>query len=1208
MEYNNTFHVMLWHKFCFLCLKNYKIYSVLINNYYEDATMITQGQYLSIPLIKSISFQLAKKGFIAAMFMASILGVSQAIWAYYLQEKINDNTIQEILYVIEESAIQVLINNDKHLARMVLGGLIKKDFIIKATIYDTDQSVFMSIKNYAETKSHYRFITRIIADEFIQKKIPLKPASNKKIGSLELTVDHHVMLVPIYQRGLLTIFLSTILIFIVCVIMFAVFQRNITNPLGQIIQSIRAINPRKIDNVQLKLLYGHEHDELGLLITIANEFIQSNAHHMEERIAAEIKLRALNEELEKRVRERTDRLYQKIVQYEKAENQLRMYERIVASTSDMIGLIDRQYDYILVNASYEVAFGRNQSELTGMNIEDLFGREMKEQLVPKLEEGFNGKTIVFEAWYNYPALGNRYMSVHYTPWVQDDCIEHVVVSGRDITRLKRVEEQLDLARAEAEEANKAKSEFLARMSHEIRTPLNAIIGLTHLVMQTNLSDKQYDYLNKIITSSQSLLSVINDILDFSKIEAGKLTIEHVNFNLDDVLEKISSILSIKAHKKGLELIFEISPDVPNLLAGDPLRLAQILTNLTNNAIKFTDHGEIIIRIHTQKTETPDRIQLVFCVIDTGIGLSEKQIDKLFKSFSQADRYITRKYGGTGLGLSICKGLIEIMGGRIEVKSTPGQGSIFSFTCPFDVQSSKEIPKQIQPDTSNIHILLVDDNKSARTILKKTLLSFSFRVSEAANGQEALRILLSNHTDPFSLVLVDWKMPGMDGLELTRRIRTLSKDEDIPSILMVTAYRDDSIVKDAKSAGIEAVLNKPIQPSSLLDNIMASLNRNKIQSFVTSKIQTQFKDRYQLSGNILLVEDNRINQEVAQELLQLCGFHVQIAVNGKQALDKYIAQSTFFHAVLMDIQMPVMDGYEATNRIRQYESSNSLSSVPIIAMTAHAMTGEKERCLSAGMNDYTTKPIDPDVLIQTLCRWIPHLKNKQIVIPQKNAGLNTSIKTSYSGLNIADGLARVSNQEGIYLAILKTFTRDFSDCADQMINSYENRLYEDMKRTVHNLKGVSGNIGASRILENCLRIEKLIKNNDFGKIKEELDTLLVNLTETIYAIQEIIKSESQITDEECNPDTEPDMNIEDIQNLLQDFDQLLQQHHLDAEFVLKKLKRALKGKYCNSDLNIIADHMAKYDYVEAHNHLMKIKARIQEIFDDTDRREKENINC
>jgi len=1159
--------------------------------------MIAQEQYLPIPITKSISFKLAKKGFIAAMCMAIILGISQAIWGYYIQKQVNDNTVREILYAIEESSIQVLTNQDKKLARILLGGLIKKDFIIEAIIYNADHSVFLSIKNYSKPPSFYRFITCIISNEFIQKSIPLIHDKSHRIGTLELKVDHHVMLAPLYKRGLLSICLSNILILIVCVIMFAVFQRNITYPLASIIQSIRSINPRKIDYAQLNPLLGHEHDELGMLVTISNEFILSNSHHMEERIAAEKQLRTLNEELEQRVKERTDRLYQKIIQYEKAENQLRMYERIVSSTSDMIGLINRDYQYILVNASYEVAFGKEISELIGKDVEALFGHEMKAQLEPRLEKCFNGETIIFETWYNYPAIGNRYMSVHYTPWVQDDSIEHVVVSGRDITRLKRAEEQLNLARAEAEEANKAKSEFLARMSHEIRTPLNAIIGLTHLVMQTNLSNKQYDYLNKITTSSQSLLSVINDILDFSKIEAGKLTIEHVNFKLDEVLEKISSILSIKAHKKGLELIFEIAPDVPNTLFGDPLRLGQVLTNLTNNAIKFTDHGEVIIRIQSEKTDSPEKVILLFSVIDTGIGMSQKQITKLFKSFSQADRYITRKYGGTGLGLSICKGLIEIMGGSIDVKSEPKKGSTFSFSCPFDVQMFQDVSEIKQTDTSNIHILLVDDNKASRTIFKKTLMSFSFRVTEAGDGHEALNILLSNRNDPFSLVLVDWKMPGMDGIELTRRIKTLAQDCDIPSILMVTAYRDNRIFKDAKSAGIESVLTKPIKPSSLLDSIMSCLNKNQIQSMFDSKIEPLFKDKYILNGNILVVEDNKINQEVAAELLRLCGFQVQIVTNGKQALDKYASQSANFDSILMDIQMPVMDGYESTKQIRAHEKEHSLKPVPIIAMTAHAMTGEKDRCLSAGMNDYTTKPIDPDILIQTLCRWIPHLKDKKHLMVKKQQNLNTSIKTEYAGLNIEDGLARVSNQEGIYRAILKTFISDFSDCIDQINMFYQNRLYEDMKRTVHNLKGVSGNIGARHVFEKCRLIEKLIQKNDFENIQKELDGLSENMTETIHAIQKIIESELKQIDE-TNTDSDSEMSLEDIQNLLQDFDQLLQQHHLDAEYMLKKLKSALKGKDCMSDLLIIGNHMSRYDYVTAHNHLVSVKDRIQEVFNDT----------
>jgi len=1160
--------------------------------------MIAQGQYLPIPLMKSISFQLAKKGFIAAMFMAFILGISQAIWGYYLQQQINANTIKEIFHSVEESTAQVLLKKDKNMARMVLGGLIKKDFIIEATIYKADHSVFLSIKNYSETKSSYRFITRIISDEFIQSSIPLLHNNSFQIGTFEVIVDHHIMLEALYQRAILTIILSTILIFIVCVIMFAVFQRNITNPLALIIQTIRSINPRQIDNAQLDLLQSHEHDELGLLINISNEFIQANSYLMEERIDAEKKLRTLNQELENRVKERTDRLYQKIIQYEKAENQLRMYERIVSSTSDMIGLIDRNHQYILVNDSYELAFGKKRSELIGKNIEALFGSEMKEQLEPRLEKCFDGETIIFEIWYNYPKIGNRYMSVHYTPWVQDDCIEHVVVSGRDITRLKRAEEQLNIAMADAEEANKAKSEFLARMSHEIRTPLNAIIGLTHLVMQTNLSNKQYDYLNKIISSSQSLLSVINDILDFSKIEAGKLTIEHVNFKLDEVLEKISNMLSIKAHKKGLELIFEIAPDVPNKLLGDPLRLGQVLMNLTNNAIKFTDHGEIIIRMKSQQSEIRDKVIIEFSVIDTGIGMGQKQRSKLFKSFSQADRYITRKYGGTGLGLSICKGLIEIMGGSIHVESTPGKGSTFLFTCPFGVNQFQEDIKPIQSDTSNIHVLLVDDNKASRKIFKTTLLSFSFRVTEADSGKEALNVLLSNHNDPFSLVLVDWKMPGMDGIELTRRIKTLSQDLKIPSILMVTAYRDDTIIKDAKSAGIEAVLTKPIQPSALLDSIMSCLDKNQRQSMIECKIEPQFKERYQLSGNILLVEDNEINQEVARDLLQLCGFHVLIATNGKKAFDTYISQPEKFDAILMDIQMPVMDGYEATKQIRGHESENALISVPIIAMTAHAMTGEKDRCLSAGMNDYTTKPINPDILIQTLCRWIPHLNDKKTSMLKTQTNIKTSIKTPYSGLHIADGLARVANQKNIYLAILKTFVRDFADCSDQIMKSYENKLFEQMKRIVHNLKGVSGNIGAKQVYENCRLIEKRIKNNEHQTIQKELNILKVSLDKTIDAIQTILESEQRKLGKEHNDNNAQEMRVEDIQNLLQEFDQLLQQHHLDAEFLLKKLISAIKDNDCITDLSIIADHMARYDYVAAHRHFLKIKNRIQEVFDDS----------
>jgi len=1159
---------------------------------------------MPIPVTKRISFQLARKGFIAALIMAYILGISQVFWDYYLQQQLNKHTINEIMNSVKTPASQALYENNRAWGKVLLAGLIKNDFVTEASIIDIKDSIFVSISNYSQIEKTPRFITRIISNEFKQSSVDLTNSKGECVGHLKLSVDNHILLSPLYQRATISFALTIVLVLIIWGVMFIVFQRIITDPMALIIRAFRSIDPRMIDNAQLKPLEGHENDELGLLVTIVNNFIRANAYHIRERIDAEKKLLKLNEDLEKIVTERTISLSQKIIQHESAEKQLRMYEKIVSATSDMMALIDNNYKYILVNETYVNVFGKDKDELIGKSVEELFGKTMKNVLNPRLERCFKGETVVFETWYNYPKTGKCFMSVQYAPWVQDGKIKHVVVSGRNITRLKRAEEQLEMAIAEAKDANKAKSEFLARMSHEIRTPMNAIIGLTHLTMQTNLGDKQYDYLNKINTSSKSLLSIINDILDFSKIEAGKLNIENVTFELDEVLEKLSHILSIKAHKKGLELIFSIDSDVPNILIGDPLRLGQVLTNLTNNAIKFTDKGEIIIKIKREKNSDHKKVDLLFSVIDTGIGMDEKQISKLFKSFSQADRYITRKYGGTGLGLAICKGLVEIMGGSISVNSTPGKGSSFSFSSSFGWKK-ENITEKDSKNIKNIHILLVDDNKASRIIFNKTLSSFAFKVTEVGSGIEAINLLKSENSEKFSLILMDWKMPEMDGIETSQKIKALKNIKEIPSILMVTAYRDDGIIDSAKSAGIKRVLTKPVNPSVLLDSIMTVLGKNQIKPIFTDKTKPEkYKEKYNLDGNILLVEDNKINQEVAEELLILSGFKVEIANNGKLAFEMYAKQPDKFDAILMDIQMPEMDGYEATRLIRHHESGQDNNpQIPIIAMTAHAMTDEKKRCISAGMNDYTTKPIDPDQLIQTLCKWIPHLNShKNIVLDKKNEDSifikYPALKSSYVGLNTLSGFARVSYQINTYLNILKSFISDFSDSAINIKEYFEQSKFDNFKTLVHNLKGVSGNLGAEIVYRDCCKLETLIKTNDLKNIPGSIQQLEMNMGETIYAIKKLIKdfpenkSSEGIQDSNQINNTISKDQYKKIQDLMNNFNLLLQQHNLDAEKTLKSLKDLLKNTVFLQELCKIEEYMAQFNYSQAHKIFLNLEKIMQ----------------
>ncbi|MBF0337506.1 MAG: response regulator [Nitrospirae bacterium] len=873
-----------------------------------------------------------------------------------------------------------------------------------------------------------------------------------------------------------------------------------------------------------------------------------------------------------------------ITDRKKLEDALRSEKETAQRYLDMAGVM-----IVVVNSDHSLQLiNRKGCDILGYHENEIMGKDWFDLCIPvdkretdrsSFNDSLAGRvTLDFHENYVLAKDGSeRLIYWHVTPlYDKNGKITSLMGAGEDITQRRIIETRLMTAMREADSANRAKSEFLANMSHEIRTPINGIVGLGRLMLQTELSAKQRDYVNKIQSSSNSLLLLINDLLDLSKIEAGRLELDIVDFDLNSVLDNIVNMLAIKAEEKGVEIMLSIDKDVPFLLTGDPLRITQVITNLLGNAIKFTEQGEIILAIKVIDMDDKE-VTLGFSVKDTGIGIKPDVMPNLFKPFSQADSSTTRRYGGTGLGLSICRKLIELMNGEISAKSEYGKGSEFTFTLKTACRQPPGTTYLIPHDLVGMKVMVADDNESAREILKDILEGFTMEVTTVDCGMAAIEQLrrsceMSTQRQ-YKLLLIDHKMPGMNGLETTRHILSDPKITNPPIIIMVTAHGNDDVRQVSRELGIRSFLTKPLKKSMLFNTILEAFGKDTRHQ--VRRHESGTSDTKRLSSingaRLLLVEDHYVNQQVAFELLTDAGFVVDIANNGLEAVSAVEMAKEKYGAVLMDIQMPQMDGLEATRLIREKLSGDEL---PIIAMTAHVMKEEQDRCYAAGMNDHISKPIDIKDLCDTLLKWIPPTASEFPVVGAAPSLQEEGLQEdNLPGIDVASGLKRLGGKRKLLQKVIIDFRNANAGIVDDIEAALRGRDYNSARDLAHGLKGMASNISATALVGVVRELEDLLKKEDSGEIPGCLKRMtreLHTVFESAHTLEILIREKESLTADSSD-------EVNELGAIILQLQQLLQQNSLQVRRYFAENRSSLMSASSEKEIDELGSHINKLDF-------------------------------
>ncbi len=845
-------------------------------------------------------------------------------------------------------------------------------------------------------------------------------------------------------------------------------------------------------------------------------------------------------------------------------------------------------ELLFVSEGALTVFGMPREEMLGRSwyscVQWMPGeREQGRNFVESMQRGEIG-FHQFELAYTHMDSSHRYVLISEHP-VRNAQGNLISVDGiaEDITVRKEAERALAEAKEQAEEATQAKSDFLANMSHEIRTPMNAILGLSHLALQTPLDNKQRGYIEKVYMSADNLLGILNEILDFSKIEAGKLDMEQANFRLEEVFENVASVLGWKAQEAGLEVLFDIPPALPTALIGDPLRLGQVLINLGNNAVKFTPQGEIVLTVR-EKEASQTSLMLHFSVSDTGIGLNETERKKLFRHFSQADSSTTRKYGGTGLGLAISKRLTELMGGEIWVESEPHRGSTFHFTAQFRKQNNEISKNEELLPKEQYRVLVVDDSESARSIFLHMLTGFGFHADCAASFQDAEIFLEEQATSKhYDFIILDWDIPRQTDFSFFKKMEQHAKNASLPQVILVSAFHREGFQDAMKEHdAIVAALNKPIMPSMLLDTMIEAdggivdrENRFSIRHSGMSDAVSRLK-----GSHVLLVEDNEINQDVALNILESHGILVDIACDGQMALN--MVQEHCYDAILMDCQMPVMDGYTAARKIREQEDFKKL---PIIAMTANVMVGDRERSLAAGMNDHIGKPINLAELFHVLGKWIKHICDIKPLSSVHREEIAENAFEGVTGLDVARGLNTVLDDTQLFRKLLMKFHGEYIGFEQTFREQQQRNDDKGAIRSAHTLKGVAGQLGAKEVQSAAQALELACQEQTSqADIEAHLQGVLNTLMPLLVQIKTVLEKTNTTTTYGAKSST---VMSEALRDDLKTLRSLVNDSDTAAVTFLDELQRNPDYAAWRDDFAKVSKALSSYEFEDALEELTRL---------------------